>query len=383
MNPKYARFFLLIGLCLSIVRCGGYKASPVGAEMFQGQNPDMERLAAFTPASSDTSYRISRACGGSPLLFAGNDQGLEALTYVVFDTATITGSVIKATLSFQVLPYPVAAASPADIQILPTGSKWDEGSMTWDTRIPAASETPLFEVQASLSDSSTVIDLDVTADLAKSFVTTDTTVERTGIMIRTASPGGFFKLYGRESSASTSLIPHLTLITESDTLTVTPVKDTFVSSSDRSGLPDRYWIQDGIAERILMRFNLTGIPPEATINRAMLVLRADPESSFPDAASAFYLSAVPLADSVWTLPGVALDSTWTASAKVTADSAALILTSLVQKWTSGTQPNCGLMLRGVLETTDPAGRAFFSSSADSAGIPRLRVFYSVPPSGRY
>jgi hypothetical protein len=383
MNPKHNRFFLFLGFCLACVRCGSYKPSPVGAEIFQGQHPDMEKYATFTPASSDTSYKISRACGGSPFLFAGNDQGVEAMAYVVFDTTSFTGSIVKATLSFQLLPYPIKPASSAELQILPTGSSWDEATMAWDDRIAPAAETPLFTVQASLSDSSTVIDLDVPVDLAKSFVNADTNVERTGILIRSGALSGFFKLYGRESSASPALIPHLTLITESDTLTVMPSKDTFVSFSDLPGLPDRFWVRDGIAERILMRFNLGAIPPEATINRAMLVLRADPESSFPDQASVFYLSAVPLADSVWVLPGVALDSTWTASASVSGDSAALVLTTLVQKWTSRTEPNCGLMLRGVLETTDPAGRAFFSASADSAGIPRLKVFYSVPPSGRY
>jgi hypothetical protein len=382
MNPKYFRIFTFLCIGLLGFHCGGYKASPVGAEMFQGQNPDMERRVTFTAASSDTSYRVPVVCGGSSYLFAGNDGNLEAWTYVVFDTSTIAGSLVKATLSFRILPYPVSGASPVEISILPTESTWDEQAMTWDTKITPASETPLFRVQASLSDP-TMIDLDVPLDIAAAFVTKDTTVERTGILIRAEGTGGFIHLFSRESSDSTSLIPHLTLITESDTVTVAPQKDTFVSNSDRTVLPDRYWMQDGTAERILMRFHIIGIPHEATINRAMLVLHTDSESAVPDPATTFYLSAVPVVDSIWTFPGVVTDSTWIASGAVSEDSVALVLTSLVQKWTSGTAVNGGLMLKGVLETTDLAGRSVFSSSADSVRIPRLEVFYSIPPSGRY
>ena len=383
MNLKIFEVFTFCCLGLSVFRCGKYSASPVGADVFQGQNPDMERRVTFYAAPSDTSYRIPVVCGASPYLFVGDDRGLESWTYIVFDTATTSGSLVKATLSFTVLPYPESDASPVEISILPTESPWDEGTMTWDTKISPASETPLFREQASLSEDTTRIDLDVPLELAAALVSKDTSVERTGLLIRAEGTGGFIRLFSREFSTSSPLIPHLTLITESDTMTVMPRKDTFVSNSARTVPPDRLWIQDGTADRILMRFNVSGIPPEATVNRARLVLHTDAESAFPAPTSAFYLSAVPLADSVWTLPGVATDSTWIASGAASGDSIATILTSWVQKWTSGTAPNCGLMLKGTLENTDLAGRSVFSSSADSVRIPRLEIFYSIPPTGRY
>ncbi|MBN2201535.1 hypothetical protein JW777_06270, partial [bacterium] len=60
------------------------------------------------------------------------------------------------------------------------------------------------------------------------------------------------------------------------------------------------------------------------------------------------------------------------------------ITSLVQRWSSGVIRNGGLMLRGALETSDPAGCSPYSRSApDSSLIPRLELFYSLPPTSRF
>jgi hypothetical protein len=381
MTSKWCLAGCLLGAALMCFRCGGYKASPVGAQLFQGQNPDMEKRVNLTAASSDTSYRIAVTCEGSSLLFFGNGKNLEAWTYVVFDTITID-SLVKATLSFQVRPYPVLNSGPVILSILPTGSAWDETAMTWENKILPSSETPLFQAEINSADT-TSIDLDVPLDVLATFVTKDTLTGRTGILIKTESPGGLFQMYSLEYSASSTGYPHLTLYTASDTLVVSPAKDTFVSNSDLSYRPDILRVQDGIAERSLLHFNIAGIPAEATINRALLILHADPEASVPDPSATFYLAVSPVADSSWTYPNVKTDSTWVASGSFTEDSVAVVVTSLVQKWTSRTFRNGGMMLTGVLEKSDLAGRSFFSSSADSARMPRLDVYYSLPPSGRY
>jgi hypothetical protein len=362
-------------------RCGGYKASPVGARFFQGQNPDMERHVTLSAASSDTSYRVSAVCGGSSLLFFGNGKNMEAWTYVVFDTTSLD-SVIKCSLTFQVRPYPVSNGGPVTVSILPTGSAWDETAMTWENKILPESGTPLFSAEINPGDTSS-IDLDVPLDVLATLVTKDTLTGRTGILIKTESTGGLFQIFSREYSASSTGYPRLTLYTASDTLIVPPSKDTFVSNGELSSRSDILRIQDGIAERSLLRFNVAGIPPEATVNRALLVLHADPEASVPDPSATFYLAVSPVADSVWSIPNVKLDSTWVASGSFTGDSVAVVVTSLVQKWSSQTFRNGGMLLTGVLEKSDLAGCSFYSSSADSARMPRLDVFYSLPPSGRY
>jgi len=381
MTSKWSLAGCLLGVAFMCFQCGGYKASPVGAQLFQGQNPNMERHVTLTAASSDTSYRIAVACGGSSLLFIGNGRDLEAWTYVVFDTITID-SLIKATLSFQVRPYPVLNPGRVILSILPTGSTWDETTMTWDNKILPSSETPLFQAEINSADTSS-IDLDVPLDVLATFVTKDTLTGRVGILIKTESTGGLFQMNSLEYSASSTSYPHLTLYTASDTLIVSPSKDTFVSNSELSSRSDILRIQDGIAERSLLHFNIAGIPVEATINRAMLILHADPEASVPDPSAMFFLAVSPVADSVWTVPNLKLDSTWVAYGSFTGDSVAVTVTSLVQKWTSQTFLNGGMMLTGVLEKSDLAGRSFFSSSSDSARMPRLDVYYSLAPSGRY
>jgi hypothetical protein len=381
MRPNRASLCIL-GTALAVLSCSQEKATPVGSALYDQENPGSENRLVV-PASRDTVYTQSVSCGSGYSLFTGSQGGVETRAFVVFDTVTVGGSVERAVLAFRTFPYAGSASGDVRLLVSETQSDWDEYSLTWDTR-PAETGPPFAESTAAASDTSDV-EIEIPLDLALSLVNPDTSAVRPGVALLAGDPDCVFRLYSRE--AGVTLSPVLLFIAAgdtADTLTVRTRKDAFVVRNE-TGLPvERLRMQNGTAERILLFFDVSAIPREATINRARLILHTDEDHVFPASEPDFPFYAYPVSDSLWTIPPAALDSTRAVSGVFSADSTATSLTSIVQRWTSGIMENGGLMLKGALETSDPAGCSPYSSSAPDSGlIPRLELFYSLPPTSRF
>jgi hypothetical protein len=278
MRPNRASLCIL-GTALAVLSCSQEKATPVGSALYDQENPGSENRLVV-PASRDTVYTQSVSCGSGYSLFTGSQGGVETRAFVVFDTVTVGGSVERAVLAFRTFPYAGSASGDVRLLVSETQSDWDEYSLTWDTR-PAETGPPFAESTAAASDTSDV-EIEIPLDLALSLVNPDTSAVRPGVALLAGDPDCVFRLYSRE--AGVTLSPVLLFIAAgdtADTLTVRTRKDAFVVRNE-TGLPvERLRMQNGTAERILLFFDVSAIPREATINRARLILHTDEDHVFP------------------------------------------------------------------------------------------------------
>ena len=173
-----------------------------------------------------------------------------------------------------------------------------------------------------------------------------------------------------------------------------PIADTFVSSghpagnwADYSGLWVGYDQSGGYEiERALLRFDVSGIPPDSNVHEATLSL---------------YMSATTANDSPMTVGVYHVRSSWNEDInwnehkRLLVDSTPIItsqvstqfgwyrwdITPLVQEWVDDSQANFGLLLKGN-ESPGQHERGFWSKDcgdADCAGRrPKLEVRYTLP-----
>jgi hypothetical protein len=382
MKTKCVLWCIFLGIALLMVSCSLEKPSPVGAQYFERENRGAENHLVVYSAPSDTSYKTTVSCGKSTYLFFGMDKDIEALTFVVFDTVKITEPILKAVLSFQTILYIASETLPIDVSVYTTDATWEETSITWENHILPSSTGPIQTVQIQSADTF-MVEAEIPAELAAAMVTPDSLVKRIGIMLKVDAGGCLFQSFSMEYSSTSEAVPHLTLYTASDTLSVWPEKDAFVANTNRAPVADRIRIQNGIAERSLLFFDLSAIPSEASINRALLILHSESGAAVPNDTSAFYFTIYPLADSLQNVSDVRIDTALVASGSIKGDSCRAVITSIVQYWTAKTIKNAGIMLNGILEESDLAGQSLYSAQADSSLMPKLDVFYSLPPSSRF
>ncbi len=177
-------------------------------------------------------------------------------------------------------------------------------------------------------------------------------------------------------------------------VTLNPVADTYVFE----GAPDTNFGADATLrtgecvacfvpgrERILLRFDLTGLPPNAVISQATLRL-------YQEGSWSWGLSSVNLSVRRVIHPWEELSATWNDRPLITNASFASTtsgtgtgwrtwdVTSLVQLWQDGSEPNYGFGLKGPEggDWTNRWGRTF-TSREGSANQPELVLTYATCP----
>jgi hypothetical protein len=210
-----------------------------------------------------------------------------------------------------------------------------------------------------------------------------------GVGIRAHVPALAEPSFALFHSSETSAPPYLSihLHTEgdsaSDPVLYIPTHDVHFLVRDPAAEPlsavaDRITVGKGFASRSLLKADVSEIPVDATINRARLILRVDPDQSVYDSLevgahlvsgvwdSSRTLSAELSSGTGWVIPGV--------------DSAEIETTRLVQLWTAELVQNDGFLLKpvGEVEGIDFV-RFLWPQIPNSVGSPVLVVEYSVPP----
>jgi hypothetical protein len=166
-------------------------------------------------------------------------------------------------------------------------------------------------------------------------------------------------------------------------VTINPSSDTFISYAPVVPRSDRLFLTNGISLRSFLYFDVSQIPAEATINRALLILHCDTTLSVPTPSESFGVTAFSTTGDVSQIPSIPYDSTYFVSDTTQKDSLKLNITSFLQDWTSGNKTNFGLLLAGYKANIDPYQIGFFSTNSDPILRPRLEVFYSLPSSSQF
>ncbi|MBS1517205.1 MAG: DNRLRE domain-containing protein [Bacteroidetes bacterium] len=176
---------------------------------------------------------------------------------------------------------------------------------------------------------------------------------------------------------TTDLVPFVTVIysknNETDTLILN--KSDYVTLSDApvSIIPqDRFMLQNGIAFRNLLRFDLTKLPPNVIINNATLEFTLDNSLSFISAETDKRLVIGTILDS-----SLKTDSLYTDAFLLDSIKYSVSLNPVFQRWNSGNLPNLGISMKNLFELQNLDNFVFYSPSyADTTKRPRLKITYT-------
>lgn len=210
-----------------------------------------------------------------------------------------------------------------------------------------------------------------------------------GILIRPVMATALQQFNAFEAGNS---VPKLQLF-HSDTNRVNPIEvdaaaDVYVAEVLRPPSPGPLYIGNTDEYKTLLRFDLSAIPKDATINRARLFLQVDSLHSFLSTNDGFAFGAETVTSEITEL-GVPVDSL-TATQKIVALSTTLgvvdtsrVLTinmnSQMQQWISGLQTHLGIALVTRRPGRDLYRLALHSAATDSTKAPRLEIEFTVPP----
>lgn len=159
-----------------------------------------------------------------------------------------------------------------------------------------------------------------------------------------------------------------------DTVTMNVSRGLFLSNAPYSIIPDeRFLLQNGVAYKNILNFDLSKLPPNAIINNAKLQFYLDNSQSFITEGSIKRLVIGMVTDSVTKSDSLFFDCYIQDTTLYVVN-----LNSVFQRWSYGIMPNLGITLRGAdyLENLD--NFAIFSPQyMDVAMRPRLQITYTL------
>ncbi|HMS63655.1 MAG TPA: hypothetical protein PKD83_00215 [Ignavibacteria bacterium] len=136
---------------------------------------------------------------------------------------------------------------------------------------------------------------------------------------------------------------------------------------------DRFLLQNGIAYRNILNFDLSKLPPNVTINNATLQFTLDNANSYYSASSNKTVVIGMVTDSV-----LKKDSIFTNAFLLDTIVYSVSLNSVFQRWDSGLMPNLGITMKNASEIQNLNYFAFYSPSyTDPSKRPRLKITYTL------
>ncbi|MDQ3020115.1 MAG: hypothetical protein M3R36_06055 [Bacteroidota bacterium] len=172
------------------------------------------------------------------------------------------------------------------------------------------------------------------------------------------------------------IIPYVTIIFTKNNVedTITLVTSQFVSLSNVSSLiipQDRFILQNGIAYRNILNFDLTKLPANVIINNAALLFTLDNANSFISSSTNRSMVIGAVVDSVSKTDSLLSNSFPLDSSIYSAN-----LNAIVQRWNTGALQNLGITMKNSSEIQNLDNFVFYSPAADSAKRPRLKITYT-------
>lgn len=173
------------------------------------------------------------------------------------------------------------------------------------------------------------------------------------------------------------IIPYVTIIFEKNNVedTITLITSQYVSISNVTSLtipPDRFILQNGIAYRNIMNFDLTKLPTDVIINNATLLLTLDNANSFISSSTIRSLVIGAVTDSV-----SKSDSLFSIVFPLDTIVYSANLNSIMQRWKTGALQNLGISMKNSSEIQNLDNFVFYSSaSTDTTKRPRLKITYT-------
>jgi len=386
---KFYLLLLIIPLLLIVSQCTKNEANMVGAEFFDRNNMGSEYYKVFYPAPTDTFYQMPIATYKGRALFFGEYGSLKTRTLFRYrdDDLPEKGVVdsVKFTLFFSKMHGDTSDISHLSINKIK--ADWDTKDIGWDK---FHDENLLGDAinYTDLTSDSKKISFKLPNSLLQSWIDTTTAANNFGFTIAYTSPDtGFIVQCHSHDQSERSLQPQMSLYWHVDTTSyslVLPMTDDVYIANQAQEADDNYlYVRNCDAVRTYLYFDISTIPENASINLATCILKADTLKSWPANKKTFPLIASPLSEQFHLPPDLGINANQFVKGVQTADSALINLSLLVHNWVIGTNENHGFILTGLYEDQDIGRFAYYSSKADTSLMPKLKIYYSLPPSSRF
>ena len=386
---KFRYPFAIFGLAVLIIliACNN-SGNLVGLALYQSKSNSVPSHCMLHAAPSDTFYQTTISTGNSVYLFVGESNQISCKSLILFDQLPDSGVLDSASVTLQLLRVIGISSAAFNLNIHLLESEWEESDTQWDAfsidNLGEPDSTVILSMPEVSDDTVNVtFRFQIPLSWIKNWQDTLSAAPNRGMAF--TSDAGFIAEFGsRESSYRPllSLYAHI----ENDTTKIEnhlyPMQDVFIPNTDVKADSDYLLVSNGVGFRSLLYFDVSSIPPTATINHALIRFSQDSTLNFPywKPGLTFPLTGGAVTDMPWLLPEIPYDSTYSAYGLAYGDSASINITSLVQRWTTGEMENHGTMVMGTNEKNDLFGAAFYSTTADFQNRPVLEIFYSLPTS---
>ncbi len=375
--------FLLaaFGLLLSLASC--INDTPVDIQNSKATGK-IDSLVIRHPVLEKTAGKALNT-GDSPLLILGQADNKNASVLMKFGKFPDSAVVESAELMLKTFQSLGDTTGTMQASVYRVTQSWDEKELTFESFGDQFDPTPITTVTLTPSDSDTVV-VQLDPDLVTGWI--DSTIDNYGIYIR-VEEGRFFKQVFSGNSLQNP--PRLQLkyhkINQQDTTLTADAQveaDVFIFKQLFPLEEGPLYVSDGDDYRTLLKFDLSALPKQATINRAVLKLTVDSTHSFLSKTDGHAIDLFRLTEESTDPNAAKLDSAQAINsvaqvAVAATRSLSIDVGSQVQSWSFGTNENFGMLVVSRRASRDLYRTAFFSSKMDSTKAPYLMVYFTVPP----
>lgn len=366
------------------------KSSPVGSSQLIRDNAGSESYSLFRAAANDTFFHVPVLTRSGTYLYFGNDGNTEAVTFLKFtgipDSVTYDSAIVQIVMNQKLS----SDNNQWSFKVHRVNDSWDETSKTWDDIENGYIGDELGFVDF-IADTVDTVRFHLDPDLITAWADTNLADQNYGIaLVASGSGDNMYEIYSRHSGYS-AFMPYVIVYgsTPDDTADYTRIfhadEDIYVAKSDKTPTSDKITIQNSTSYRSYLYFDVSSIPTGSAINNATIILHADTIDAYPNNKNIFNVDVVGLAQKPTDFDYVEIDSSVGDYGIMYADSIymKITVTDLLQVWQGDSTQNNGFLIMGSDRYSDLTSRSFYSTRADSALQPELKVYYNTLPSGRF
>ncbi len=406
---KKLLFFLLF--CIILWSCGQDKFIPNGYDALNRKNKG-ELVTQTLKAVDSAELWKTPSTGYNEYFLLGQRQNTLVHTIMRFyptvylDSAKVESAQFFLNQSnafgqgdrFKVTIYPVLSAD------------WSETSVIWKDIEPIFDVTdPIASFMVSSSDTAS-ISLPFPADVVNEWIlreNLDANIKNNGILLKVSNADFVAQFSSSDLQVNE---PYLRLIhktenDDSDTTDVTVTEDATLYEynsvvEENSVIPDQESIHiDNLQGfRILVKFDFSSIPQQASIHQAILSLDVDQEKSYTGVEGIGLQAEVVLLDTTvqdptWYNSDIAIDSTLQylptsigvsdVDLDFSDQTSIQYMSRIVQNWLLDVNPNHGLLVRSTEHGYNPYQLYFHTGKNDSTRRMEMIITYSLPPATKF
>jgi hypothetical protein len=366
--------FISILILLYMNGCADDPPNAVGTGILPAR--DGFNIISFDTTASLSNTYLNRISGASTVLMLGKYQDNEAsslLSFLIDSTKYAGMRLDSATLSFRISYKFKDSTGTLGFQIRNMRSSWTPGTYTWDSLTTSSySDTVLGNYTFAIHPGDSTLSIRLDTNVVRSWIGNNNS---NIILLPTNASTMMLGLASVNSSLT--YLPKLS-IAYHDTVDSTYVDSiftttkVFVANNQLPTTTQHFFAQGSVADRGILKFDVSRIPKNVSITEATLRLIMDTTLGVRGYASNDSLMAeIALDDSIKPLVGGLYGM-----GTIKKDTVTFSIASIVQQWVTK-QSNYGVVIQVYGEYINFDRYSFYDKTALPSLRPKLTVKYSV------